>query len=276
MSWLRESLRGVLPEEKLRLVPKGFQRLGRIAVVSLPDELMGEAGVIAAKILEAGGVETVALRTGEIEGWRRRPAVRVIAGKPSTETLHREGGCVFRLDVAETMFSKGNLDERRRVAESVREGEVVADLFAGVGQFSIPIARKGRARLVYAVDKNPVAYRYLCENVRLNGVGERVVPILGDCREVAPRGVADRVILGIIHVGHLYLPLAGEVLKEEGGIVHYHETVPERLRLARPIRRVAEGLGREIRKIEVRTVKKYAPGVVHVVVDVHAGPRRSG
>jgi len=276
MSWLREALRGRLPEEKLRLLPRGFQRIGGVALLSLPDELLEHADLIAAKIMEAGGIETVALKVGGIEGWRRKPTIRVIAGKPTTETLHKENGCAFKLDVAETMFSKGNVEERRRVAEAVGNGEIVADLFAGVGQFSIPIARRGRARLVYAIEKNPVAYRYLCENVRLNRVGDRVVPILGDCREVAPRGVADRVILGIIHVGHLYLPLAGEVLKDEGGIVHYHETVPERLRLTRPIRRVAEGLGREIRKVEVRTVKKYAPGVVHVVVDAYAGPRRSG
>jgi len=273
MSWLRKILEGVLPEEKLKLLPKGFQQIGRIAILSLPGELLDDAGLIARKILETGQVDTVALKTGGIEGWKRKPSIRVIAGKPLTETVHREGGCVFKLDVAETMFSKGNLSERQRIAELVGEGEVVADLFAGVGQFAIPIAKKGRAKLVYAIEKNPVAYRYLCENVRINKVGHIVVPILGDCAQVAPEGVADRVILGIIHVGHLYLPLASSVLKEEGGVIHYHETVPAKLASTRPLKRVEEGVGREIKKAEVRVVKKYSPRVLHVVVDAYVGRR---
>lgn len=273
MSWLREALRGVLPEEKLRLVPRGFQQIGRIAILSLPEELVGEAETIARKILETGQVDTVALKTGGIEGWMRKPNTRVIAGKPQTETVHKEAGCIFKLDVAETMFSKGNLSERQRIAELVKEGEVVADLFAGVGQFSIPIAKKGRARLVYAIEKNSVAYRYLCENVRLNKVGHIVVPIFGDCAQVSPRGIADRVILGILHVGHIYLPLASDVLREDGGVIHYHETVPVKLAFERPLQRIVKSVGREIKKVEIRIVKKYSPKVLHVVADAHVGRR---
>ncbi|MEM2250756.1 MAG: class I SAM-dependent methyltransferase family protein [Candidatus Hadarchaeales archaeon] len=275
MSWLREALRGVLSEEKLRLVPRGFQQIGRIAILSLPNGLTNEAEIIAKKILETGQVDTVALKTGGIEGWRRKPTIKIIAGKPQTETIHKEAGCIFKLDVAETMFSKGNLSERQRIADLVKEGEVVADLFAGVGQFSIPIAKRGRAKLVYAIEKNPIAFKYLCENVRLNKVGHIVMPILGDCALVAPRGIADRVILGILHVGHVYLPLASEVLKEDGGVIHYHETVPVKMAFERPLQRITKGVGREIKKVEVRIVKKYSPKVLHVVVDADVGRRTS-
>ncbi|MEM2865742.1 MAG: class I SAM-dependent methyltransferase family protein [Candidatus Hadarchaeales archaeon] len=273
--YLRRILEGRLTREELEKLPSGFQRIGHVAVLSLPRELWGRRREIGEALLGRNGIRTVAARTGGVEGRERRPSLEVVAGDPSTVTLHREHGCLFRLDPLRVMFSPGNLHERGRLPKLVRPGEVVVDLFAGVGQFSIPLARLARPSRVYAVELNPVAYAYLCENVRLNGVGEVVVPLLGDCEEVAPRGVADRVILGILHVTHRYLPLAGRVLKSSGGFLHYHESVPAPLQFSRPVQRVRGAFpGREVEILGVRRVKKYSPGVVHVVVDARVGPER--
>ncbi len=271
--YLRRILEGRLSREELSRLPSGFQRIGHVAVLSLPPELWGKRKEIGEALLGKNGVRTVAVRRGGMEGRERRPSLEVVAGDPSTVTLHREHGCLFRLDPLRVMFSPGNLHERGRLPGLVRPGEVVVDLFAGVGQFSIPIARLARPSRVYAVELNPVAHAYLCENVRLNRVGGVVVPLLGDCEEVAPRGVADRVILGILHVTHRYLPLAGRVLRASGGFLHYHESVPASLRFSRPARRVKEAFpNREVEILGVREVKKYSPGVVHVVVDARVGP----
>jgi tRNA wybutosine-synthesizing protein 2 len=141
-------------------------------------------------------------------------------------------------------------------------------MFAGVGQFTIPIAKHANPSLVYSIELNPVAYSYLCENVRINRVGHRVRPILGDCEKVAPRGVADRVILGLLHLSPIYLPLAMEVLKAEGGIIHYHESVPCGVRFERPVKRIIEAAAwRKVEILEKRVVKSYSPGVDHVVID---------
>jgi tRNA wybutosine-synthesizing protein 2 len=95
-----------------------------------------------------------------------------------------------------------------------------------------------------------------------------VKPLLGDCGKVAPRGVADRVIMGILHVTHEYLPLAIQVLKPSGGVIHYHESVPSRLRFERPVERIlAAAGGRKVEVLNKRLVKRYAPGVDHVVID---------
>jgi len=126
--------------------------------------------------------------------------------------------------------------------------------------------------LVYAIELNPVACGYLRENIRLNRVGHVVKPLLGDCSTVAPRGVADRVVLGILHVTHRYLPLAVEVLKPGGGIIHYHESVPSDLRFERPIKRIWGAVaGRGVEILGKRVVKRYAPGVDHVVIDARVG-----
>ena len=272
MGYLRAVIGSQLTSGELELLPTGFDRVGHVVIISLPSELMHRASDIAQALLELKNVRTVALREGGIAGRHREPRLRVIAGDPSTGTVHREGGCWFKLDVSRVMFSPGNLYERARLPKLVEPGEVIVDLFAGIGQFSIPIAKHARPSLVYAIELNPVAYDYLRENIRLNRVGHLVKPLLGDCSAVAPRGVADRVVLGILHVTHRYLPLALEVLKPSGGVIHYHESVPSGLRFERPIERIlGAAAGRGVEVLGKRVVKRYAPGVDHVVVDARVG-----
>ena len=269
MQYLRKALRSVLTAKEIEFLPAGFHRVGHIAIISLPPQLLPRQGEITRALLGLKGVRTVALREGVISGRYRRPKLKVIAGNPSTETVHRENGCLFKLDVAQVMFSLGNVYERARLPKLVQLGEVVVDLFAGVGQFSIPIAKHARPSRIYAVELNPVAYGYLRENIRLNRIGHVVKPLLGDCSAVTPRGVSDRVVMGILHVTHHYLPLALEVLKPSGGVIHYHESVPSGIRFERPIKRVFDAaVGREVEIFGKRVVKRYAPGVDHVVIDV--------
>jgi len=272
MRYLREALRNVLTPKEIELLPAGFNRVGHIAIISLPPQLLPKQGEITRALLGLKGVWTVALREGVISGRYRRPKLKVIAGGPSTETVHRENGCLFKLDVAQVMFSLGNVYERARLPKLVQPGEVVVDLFAGVGQFSIPIAKHARPSRIYAVELNSVAYGYLRENIRRNRVGHVVKPLLGDCSAVAPRGVADRVVMGILHVTHHYLPLVLKVLKPSGGVIYYHESVPSGLRFERPIKRVFDAaVGREVEILGKRVIKRYAPGVDHVVIDVRVG-----
>jgi len=273
MRYLRAALQGLLTPEELELLPSGFNRIGHVAIICLHPKLMHRGSDIARALLELKGVRTVALRDGAIHGRCREPKLRVIAGEPCTETLHRENGCSFKLDVAKVMFSPGNLYERARLPKLVKRGEVVVDLFAGVGQFSIPLAGHSSPRRVYAIELNPVAYGYLLENVRINRVGHVVKPMPGDCAAIAPRGVADRVVLGILHVTNRYIPLALEVLKPSGGVLHYHESVPSKLRFERPVKRIRDAAGgREVEILDKRVVKRYAPGVDHIVVDAKIGP----
>ena len=157
------------------------------------------------------------------------------------------------------------------MANIVQDGEVVVDMFAGIGYFSIPMAVHSKPAKIYSVEINPVAYSYLCENIRLNKVEDIVEPLLGDCRELAPRGVADRVLMGYIGNTHEYLPAAMEVLKD-GGVVHYHESVPDKIKFIRPVERIKEAAGeRDVEVLKKRIIKPYSPGVYHVVVDAKIG-----
>lgn len=217
-------------------------------------------------LLDLPGVNRV-VKLGRIKGLKREPEVEVLIGE-GTETIHRENHCLFKLDVSKIMWSKGNTTERKRITGLVKEGETVIDLFAGIGYFSIPMAVHSPAEKIYSIEINPTAYAYLCENITLNHVSNKIEPLMGDCRKLAPVGVADRVLMGYIGNTHHYLDVALKALKEDGGVIHYHESVPDNLKFIRPVKRVEDAAkGFEVNILNKRIIKQYSPGVYHVVVD---------
>ncbi len=220
------------------------------------------------KLLKTPGVKRI-VKLGRISGLKREPDVEVIIGD-GTETIHRENKCSFKLDVSRVMWSKGNTTERKRMSTIAKQGETIVDMFAGIGYFSIPMAVHSKPSKIYSIEINPISYGYLCENVHLNKVEDILEPILGDCREIAPRGMADRVLMGYIGNTNEYLDVAMDVLKE-GGIIHYHESVPDKLKFIRPVERINEAaMAADREMVEIinkRIIKPYSPGVYHVVVD---------
>jgi tRNA wybutosine-synthesizing protein 2 len=176
-------------------------------------------------------------------------------------------------DVAKIMFSSGNLPERTSIPSKVRDGAVVVDLFAGIGYFTLPIAVHARPARVYACELNPVAHHYLLENLRLNRA-ENVLPLFGDCRETAPRGVADVVLMGHFSARD-YVDVAFESLRGAGLLV-YHELCPREQFPNVPIARLTEGARSQwydIESIHSRIVKSYAPGIVHAVLEARVRRR---
>ncbi|MEN4043816.1 MAG: class I SAM-dependent methyltransferase family protein [Methanobacterium sp.] len=206
------------------------------------------------------------VKLGRINGPKREPDVEILVGD-NTETIHKENHCLFKLDVARVMWSKGNTTERRRIGNIVKDGEIIVDMFAGIGYFSIPIAVHSKPKKIYSIEINPVSYSYLKENIVLNKAESIIEPIFGDCREVAPKGVADRVLMGYIGNTHEFLDTAMETVKA-GGIIHYHESVPDILKFERPLQRIVDAAGsRKVKILKKRIIKKYSPGVYHVVID---------
>ncbi len=209
-------------------------------------------------------VKTI-MKIDHIQGTKREPVYNMLYGN-ETETVNKENGCLFKLDLAKVMWSKGNNNERLRIAKLVEDGETVIDMFAGIGYFSIPIGVHANASEVIAIEINPNSYKFLCDNIELNKL-DNVTPILGDCKMETPKFKADRIIMGYVKTTHHYLKVAVDSLNE-GGILHYHETVPEKLIESRPIERINSAAnGRDVELIKINKIKKYAPGVEHVVVD---------
>lgn len=216
------------------------------------------------ELSERHNVKTI-MKIDHIQGTKREPVYKILYGS-ETETINKENGCLFKLDLAKVMWSKGNNNERLRIAKLVGDGERVIDMFAGIGYFSIPIGVHANACEVISIEINPNSYHFLCENINLNKL-DNVTPILGDCKDVTPRFRADRIIMGYVKTTHHYLKVAIDSLNE-GGIFHYHETVPEKLMDSRPIERIVSAAdGRDVELLKLNKIKKYSPGVWHVVID---------
>ena len=214
---------------------------------------------------ERHNVKTI-MKIDHIQGTKREPIYKILYGN-ETETINKENGCLFKLDLSKVMWSKGNNNERLRIAKLVEDNETVIDMFAGIGYFTIPIGVHSNAKEVFAIEINPNSYHYLCENIKLNKL-DNVTAILGDCKVETPKYKADRIVMGYVKTTHHYLKVAIDSLNE-GGVLHYHETVPEKLMNTRPIERIVSQAGdRDVELLKINKIKKYSPGVEHVVLDV--------
>ncbi len=255
----------VLPSGKKELLPERWEKLGDIVLIKLPSELYSFKKKIGESYAEVLDAKTVLLQ-GSIHGTEREPDIEVIYGE-ETKTVHLENGVQYNIDVSNLMFSSGNIDERKRMAQFDLEGETVVDMFAGIGYFTLPMAVHGKPEKIYSLEINPVACKYLHENVKLNGV-ERTVDVWhGDNRDFPLSDLADRIVMGYLHDTWKYLPKAKQFIDEEA-VIHYHTTCSDE----EYPDKVKEELDENIEHFEIeniKNIKSYAPHVFHVVADVH-------
>jgi tRNA (guanine37-N1)-methyltransferase len=206
---------------------RSFDVIGDIAVLRVPEELLDKAEEMAEAVMETNRhVKTVLRETGHVDGIYRTRMLEWLKGEMKTETTHREYGCIFKVDLAKVYFSPRLAYERRRLTGLVELGEVVLNMFAGVGSFSIMIARCSQASRVYSVDLNPDAARYMALNVWLNRVSSRVVVIFGEAESVVKRiftGRVDRVLMPLPMKAYGCLEVAVKALKTGGGHIHYYD-----------------------------------------------------
>jgi len=264
-----------LPPHILASLPHSIDFIGDIAVVEISPELESHKQVIGQAILMAHKrVRTVLAKSGAVSGVYRLRTFEVIGGEAKTETVHREHGCVFHVDLAKAYFSPRLSYEHNRVASLVRRGEIVVDMFAGIGSFSILIAKKHENIHVYAIDMNPYAFEYLKRNALANRVEARVKPVLGDARQIVNERlgqVADRVIMNLPERAIEYVDVACTAVKPEGGVIHYYEfsNTSEPLETAKS--RLTEAVKHTNRHLEkillARIVRGIAPFNYQIVVD---------
>ncbi|MEM3823775.1 MAG: class I SAM-dependent methyltransferase family protein [Candidatus Bathyarchaeia archaeon] len=270
-----ELLEDRLPPHLLASLPRAIDFVGDIAIIEIPPEIEAYKTLVGEAILKAHeNVETVLAKAGAVSGTYRLREFSVIAGKPKTETVHKEHGCQFYVDLAKAYFSPRLSYEHNRVASLVEEGETVIDMFAGVGPFSILIAKKHENVKVYAIDVNPNAVEFLQKNVRLNRVEGKVHPILGDAKQVVEEklfGMADRVIMNLPEKAIEFIDVACKAIKPTGGIIHFYTFVSsseslENLKLK--LIEAVEKCGRKVEKVLFsRFVRATAPYEWQAVID---------
>ncbi|MDK2833159.1 MAG: tRNA (guanine37-N1)-methyltransferase [Methanolobus sp.] len=255
-------------EELLDRVPH-FEVIGDIALIE--DDVPEPEKVAEAIMKVKNNVRTVLAALGPVEGEFRTRRFRTIAGEDKASTIHREYGCRYYIDLEKAYFTPRLATERSRILAQVREDQTVVDMFAGVGPFSIMIAKKSTGIRVIAIDKNPDAVEFLRRNIELNSV-PNVEAIEGDAHLEAGRfsGLADHVIMNLPHNAHEFLDAAVR-LCAPGAIIHYYGITPEDDLFGSSLELIGQAAARAGRTIEVsdtRIVRSYAPHQLNVCIEV--------
>ncbi|MEM4038906.1 MAG: class I SAM-dependent methyltransferase family protein, partial [Nitrososphaerota archaeon] len=176
MPSFKEFLSSNLPDVPRHLLPSRARIVDKVALIRIPEELDPWAEEIGKLTLEYYRRVRCVYRWYGVTGIERLPIIKHLAGERINIVEHREYGWVLKLDIEKLMICLGNSFERLRLARMVKKHEVVVDMFAGIGQFTIPIATISKPRKIYAIEINSEAYKYLEENIRLNRVEDIVEP----------------------------------------------------------------------------------------------------
>lgn len=278
MRLVTRSARGILDDRQLVRLWKGVDIVGDIAILKLPNELQVENVRIAERLLRVAPHLRVVLRqVAPVESQFRVRKLEWLAGEDRTETVHKEFGCEYRVDVGAMYFSPRLGYERKRIADLVSPGECVVNFFAGVGCFSIMIARHARPSRIYSLDLNPIAVRYHAMNNVLNGVREMIDVIYGDANRIVSgslTGRADRVLLPLPDLALHSLATAKSALKNGRGVVHCYAFVESRHKSEAGEKALQE-LGPMLERIkamrektQVRVVRSVSPCRYQVCVDI--------
>ena len=274
---LKKKLNELLTEEELSLLPRGFQTLGKVIILKLHPKLLGEKKIIADTCLEIlPKIKSVYLNLGKVKGKFRQPEkIEYLAGVNNPIVEHTEHGVRYIFDIIKIMFSKGNVNERKYLATLVKEGEIIVDMFAGIGYFSLPIAKHSSVEKIYSIELNPEAYKFLVKNIKINHFEDKIIPIHGDCKNEVVRlsesGLrADRVIMGVFPAPKNYIKEALLLAKDSGTIFHYEGVVEKEnyRQLFDEFNEIAERQNYQCKLLSKRFVKSYGPNLYHCVLDI--------
>ncbi len=223
---LRKALSENFPPEALPHVYNSYDVVGDIAIIRSAKADMFCRDIAEIIMKTRKNVRTVLAQISPVSGDFRIRKLEYVAGEDKTNTIHKESCCIFLVDVAECYFSPRLSYERARIAKQVKDGEILVNMFAGVGCFSLLIAKHSGAQKIYSIDVNPMAVHLMQHNIRMNQAWGRIVPILGDAKEVIEKRlnhVADRILMPLPEKALAYLPCALLALKKTGGWIHYYD-----------------------------------------------------
>jgi len=224
---LKKALEGVLTAAENNELISAFDQIGNIIIVRIPESLTSKKKIIGEALLDQVKIaKSVFYQASAVEGNFRTRDLEVLAGEDNTETEYKEFGCKFTVDVKNAFFSPRLSTERERIANLIQNGEIVTNMFAGIGMFSIMAAKKKKCT-VYSLDINPVASK-LCEtNIGLNKLAGEVISLNGDATKIINNQLinkSDRTLMLLPERSDEFLESAINTTKN-GGIIHYYSHI---------------------------------------------------
>jgi len=236
-----------------------------VAIVEIPDNFKDKEKKIAEEILKKHkNVKSVLKKVSERKGVFRTREYEFLLGDKNTEVIHIEHGCRLKLDPQKVYFSPREGTERSRIANKVKPNETIMLMFAGIGSFAIMIAKKQpKVKKIISIEINPVAFEYMKENIRLNRLGEKIIPVLGDVKKKCKDwyGKCDRVIMPLPQDAWNFFEIAYQCLKKKHGFIHLYTIEKENI-VADEVNKTINALQKKINrkiKFKIRKTLPYSP-----------------
>ena len=224
---LKRALESVLSEKESEEIFSAFDQIGDIIIVRIPDLLLGKKEIIGKTLLEQiKNANTVFCQSSPVEGDFRIRDLEFLAGENKTQTEYKEFGCRFLVDVEKVFFSPRLSTERNRIADLVKDGETIINMFGGIGMFSIMAAKKKKCT-VYNIDINPDAAKLCEKNISLNKLAGSIISLHGDATQIINeklKGNGDRVLMLLPERSDEFLDSAISAAKKNG-IIHYYSHI---------------------------------------------------
>ncbi len=224
---LKKALENILSPSESEELFSSFDQVGEIIVLRIPDSLKSKKKIIGEALLDqVKTTRSVFYQSSPVEGEFRTRNLEILAGEDNTETEYKESGCRFLVDVEKAFFSPRLSTERERIANLTHDGEIIINMFGGIGMFSILAAKISKCT-VYNIDINPNA-SLLCEkNIKLNKLKGKVISLNGDSVKIIQdklQNLADRVLMLLPERSDEFLETAILATKNNG-IIHYYSHI---------------------------------------------------
>jgi len=273
---------------------RSFNILGNIAIVNFSDKISLELKKKFAEqlLLKHPNIKTILEKSGKFSGRLRKMKTKHLAGEKNKEVLYRENNCIFRFNLDTTYFSPRLSNERKEIASLIKKNEEVLVMFAGVGPYSICIAKNSEAK-VYSNEINREANKYAELNIKLNKVGDKVELIPGDIKRVvkklkSPRPLSDHPPQGnnkshgYSNIPHKFdvivmpRPKLKEtflkqafILSKKGTKIYYYDfcKTEDVDKIAEKIKNEAEKARKKIKILKIKQAGEIAPYKIRVRVD---------
>ncbi len=270
---LKKALEGILSEKESEELFSAFDQIGDIIVIRIPDSLLSKKKIIGGIILErVSTAKSVFYQSSDVEGDFRIRSLELVAGEDRTETEYKEYGCRFAVDVEKVFFSPRLSTERERIANLVQDGEIVVNMFGGVGMFSILVA-KNKKCTVYNIDINPIASKLCEKNINLNKLVGEVICINGDAAKIIKERLenkGNRTLMLLPERSDEFLESA-ILATRNNGIIHYYSHIHADKKQDAP--KLSEQHYLELTKVKSeilnsKIVRAVGPRYYQTVVDV--------
>jgi tRNA (guanine37-N1)-methyltransferase len=273
-----KSYKGIMkiPENLKKYLPTSFDIIGNIALLKIKSDIIGYKREIAEALLKTHkNIKTICL-VYPVSGELRTRKIEIIGGEKRTETIHKEYGLNFLVDIKKVYFSTRLANERKRITDQVKDDEIVIDMFTGVAPFPIMIAKYAKPKIIYAFDKNKDAIEYAKDNIRINNVLDKVELVCIDALKI-PKYLkerkikANRVIMNLPFQVFSFFPKALKII-ENGGAIHYYGILEDNNidKRINQLKYTAKKQGFSLVNLNIRKIKSYSPREFYIGIDITA------